>query len=325
MKTAAISLITTLIAFISLGQDIKGISIEIEQQTTGINYTTNVKLYSDAQNIVPRPFLVINNGIMNDTLDLVLTSELSSNLLLRTYRGQSLYPGPGFYNVALIEGFRIDDIDNIVNSGNTSLFKNFELLISSGVPNNEHPLIDGLHSEINHNNGTFSYQPMIVDSDSIFVKLVDCTEQGYTLPEGAVINHATGDLSITPSLPGKYAVCIEIEEWKNGDPMSKTVEEILFDTDAIVGTNEIQDLTLFNIYPNPSSGQLSVDLDIPNGQDMSIELYDYSGKLISQLYSGYVRRGTSTMQLPIEFVQSGFYIIQLRIANMITSTKFIKI
>ena len=324
MKQVLIFLTSIFTTLSISAQDIKGISIELLEQNSN-KYTTKVRLYSDAQNIVPRPYLVSYNGIINDTLDLVSTSELTPHLLLRTYEGESTHAGPGIYNITLSEGYRIEGINNIENSGSTSLFKNYQVVIESGLSINSHPTINGLHSEITHDNGTFFYQPLINYSDSIYVKFIDCAEQEYFLPEDATIDHTTGNVSITPSMSGKYSVCIEIEYWKFGSGfISKTVEEILFDTDAIVGTNEIQDLTLFNIYPNPSSDQLSIDLGVLKAQTISIEIYDNSGRLVAQPYNRTVKQGLNTLKIPIVFLESGIYMISLKSENGIESKKFIK-
>jgi hypothetical protein len=43
---------------------------------------------------------------------------------------------------------------------------------------------------------------------------------------------------------------------------------------------------LIDIYPNPASASIDVEVELPFGEQMSIELFDLSGKSLGVLYRG---------------------------------------
>lgn len=79
---------------------------------------------------------------------------------------------------------------------------------------------------------------------------------------------------------------------------------------------------LLNVYPNPTSGQVYINIDLPNRQDATIYITDVLGKII---YKTELKNITSEMlDLNFSELQNGIYFIQLHAGEEVVSKKFIK-
>lgn len=118
-------------------------------------------------------------------------------------------------------------------------------------------------------------------------------------------------LNVTFSIVGDYSTFVPVtfdianlEFNKNGS----TIGAIEYETQENQG---------INVYPNPISGAAFIDLNLENGSDVSVELYDLSGKMVDQQAMGYQFRGTNTMvyQVNTELLE-GIYLMKV-----VTDTK----
>lgn len=69
-------------------------------------------------------------------------------------------------------------------------------------------------------------------------------------------------------------------------------------------------------YPNPTANNTTFEYDLPGSADVSLKLYDVSGKLIKVLYSGYQSAGKQTISYDVTDsdglkLQSGSYMYEL--------------
>jgi hypothetical protein len=76
---------------------------------------------------------------------------------------------------------------------------------------------------------------------------------------------------------------------------------------STVGTNDNQNATNFTIYPNPTTGQLTIQFESTLEQDISLKVFDILGK---QVNSGIIQKGNSNYSFTIDHM-AGIYIIQL--------------
>lgn len=78
----------------------------------------------------------------------------------------------------------------------------------------------------------------------------------------------------------------------------------------ITDTEEIQQNSLFSVYPNPTSDMFHIELQGLEGQDMVVKLLDMSGKLIQQEQVNHKTHDWS-LQWSIDHLKAGMYLIQI--------------
>lgn len=61
-----------------------------------------------------------------------------------------------------------------------------------------------------------------------------------------------------------------------------------------VGLEDNSEINGLKIYPNPTKGQINIDLDLNEGEHVSIELYDLSGRKLADLISTQAKGGLQT-------------------------------
>ena len=104
--------------------------------------------------------------------------------------------------------------------------------------------------------------------------------------------------SHTYSAEGMFTVCLEVSDGTFTDSTCTTINVII---DGIEEAGWLNDVTL---YPNPTSGRLTLAIASPTQESMHLALYDLSGKQI--LVQDY---GTSTNQIKLDLttVENGLY------------------
>jgi hypothetical protein len=83
-------------------------------------------------------------------------------------------------------------------------------------------------------------------------------------------------------------------------------------------TNSVQ------VYPNPASTEQSIKIQLSQPAEVSVQLYDQQGRLVGNVYSGYVYAGEIVVNSGIEHLPSGMYIYQVMIGEELKHVKFIK-
>jgi PKD repeat protein len=85
-----------------------------------------------------------------------------------------------------------------------------------------------------------------------------------------------------------------------------------FKVDAsVVGVSNVEKSnTSILVYPNPAYDQINVDLDLISSDDVQIMLFDITGNLIQNIYSGTLQTGKSHFQIQRNGLSQGVYLIQ---------------
>ena len=74
--------------------------------------------------------------------------------------------------------------------------------------------------------------------------------------------------------------------------------------------NRISDLSSFNIYPNPSAGQVTLNLEVNQSAAFDILVLDMQGReVLPVTHLGQLNDGTQTRQLDVSKLASGFYFV----------------
>jgi hypothetical protein len=78
------------------------------------------------------------------------------------------------------------------------------------------------------------------------------------------------------------------------------------------------------IYPNPATEQLHVETDEWQTGDVTIDLFDIQGRLVSNLYKG-IGNGVLREAYDIHTLPQGSYIVRFSGANGIARARFVKL
>ncbi|MCB0761776.1 MAG: alkaline phosphatase D family protein [Flavobacteriales bacterium] len=73
------------------------------------------------------------------------------------------------------------------------------------------------------------------------------------------------------------------------------------------------DLTILGVYPNPTSGTATMQIALFKGGEVHYEVYSAQGKWITTVDQGYLSRGLHYLQLQSGTLESGVYVINVRI------------
>jgi len=88
------------------------------------------------------------------------------------------------------------------------------------------------------------------------------------------------------------------------------IDDFVIDATAVLAVNDF-DKDAFSIYPNPSSDIFNIRRINANGEEMNIEVYDITGKLIRK----HTRITDSNYKLDMVGVAKGVYFMRIRIDN----------
>lgn len=85
-----------------------------------------------------------------------------------------------------------------------------------------------------------------------------------------------------------------------------------------VGINEIASQTSFNIYPNPASTIINLDLSELNNTAITIKLYDVTGKIVKTISTT-----EKTLSIDRADLRSGIYFVQVILGDKVLTKKIV--
>ena len=132
-----------------------------------------------------------------------------------------------------------------------------------------------------------------------------------------------------------YCVVGDIPEFKLYD--SSTGEYLVLDINNVPewSSNEINILgtgsassmhipnqfTLSSVYPNPFNPVTSIEFGIPEDMDISIDVYDISGRQVASIVDGLMESGYHTIAWDASNFSSGVYLLKVSVGNEIHTRK----
>ena len=81
----------------------------------------------------------------------------------------------------------------------------------------------------------------------------------------------------------------------------------------MTGLNEITGLTLFELYPNPTSGQVNLNLELEQASDIMVDLYNSVGQRVFR--KEFKDQSLINYQNDWSNLPSGIYWITVRVRN----------
>jgi hypothetical protein len=187
-----------------------------------------------------------------------------------------------------VDLFPNGDIVFLYGSNNSSLQKKATSLAGISLGDNTNYLICN-RDEINENN------------TGIELKVLPLPEN-LSLSKVGVLS---GNLNLTQA----YPIGIKIRDKNN-----RTDYKVF---NLITDIKEVN-ISKFNIFPNPASKDLTIELDQPTLNPAQFELFDINGKLV---YTFQIEAGKKSTQISISFLKKGVYTIKWIKSNSVQTKK----
>jgi len=240
------------------------------------------------------------------------------------------FAGPGTYFITASLVNRTSGIQNIPNSMSTAMGLRAILKINSiGVNNSSISLNAPVDSAYLNEIYSFNPEAYDPDGDSLSYQLAKCLNAtGYVYPNAS--NTFSIDSKIgtiiwdTPVAVGLYNFCIQVNEWREGLIIANTLQEIQVKVLSPLAITEFkQDYLSVSVYPNPTTQNITLGLELPQMQDIRIKLYNLLGENLSaeMLKNQF---GKNEHQINLSGLANGTYILQVVMDNKVISKKIIK-
>jgi hypothetical protein len=101
--------------------------------------------------------------------------------------------------------------------------------------------------------------------------------------------------------------------WANWDPQHMTYALSVNENALVVDR--------VNVYPNPASGNTSVDFNLTNDEKVKIDVIDLSGRIIMQLQNGALNSGQQHITFDATSLPTGAYFVRITVPSSSTSKK----
>lgn len=160
-------------------------------------------------------------------------------------------------------------------------------------------------------NKTFEYEVWIGNTD------VECLSVNLSDSYGDGIPYGGGNGTPLPGVVVETSDGTVIKPWILSDAVWASSQRISIAAELSPSNTNLEDvITKFDVYPNPTSG--IINLDINTQEDFQIEINDFLGKKVLS--------ATSTERtLDVTSLTAGTYLISLRTAEGVMTKKFTKI
>ena len=110
------------------------------------------------------------------------------------------------------------------------------------------------------------------------------------------------------------------------DPGNFTADQYYFDNfsvGTIVGVEDLEEVTSFKAFPNPSNGITHFQYELQNSADVGLNIYDVTGKLVDQIFNENQLSGSHQAIWEANETPNGIYFYTLSINGQVASGKII--
>ena len=92
-----------------------------------------------------------------------------------------------------------------------------------------------------------------------------------------------------------------------------------------LGLNEIENESAVSVYPNPTAGDVRLELNLINGSEVTVEITNSLGQIVKTKDLGYVNSGIHSSALMLEGIENGVYFVKVRtLTSTITKTLILR-
>lgn len=115
-------------------------------------------------------------------------------------------------------------------------------------------------------------------------------------------------------------VLLQNDGTSNFDSLSVT-----FELNATVGVQELFPVQSIRTYPNPFHNQLWFDLNLRQPERITIEIFSIDGRLQHRVNATQLSEGRNTLQVGVEHLRTGSYIVRISAANESETHRIVKL
>jgi PKD repeat protein len=183
---------------------------------------------------------------------------------------------------------------------------------------------DSVSSDITVNPAPESGFSLTVDGDEVNVSATSTDAESYEWDFGDG-NSATGTTANHEYDITEGWVKVTLTVTNAAGCTSSTVDSAYIDVSSI---GELPSYaSQLSVYPNPCYGKAVVEVDLDKNSNVSIVLFDLTGKEISQVYNGELMTGENKIEISdlAQKLQSGTYLLRINFENDATVAKMIQI
>jgi hypothetical protein len=159
------------------------------------------------------------------------------------------------------------------------------------------------------------------DDSTRAVQLVKVSVNGDILFSSILRYGNIWEGSIIENTDGSFATILMLDDSIAVDKISQTGE-------ILVGVKDVTkpaDFTLSQNYPNPLNPTTTISYDLPEAQEISLQVFDVTGRLVETLYNGYKEAGHWDVTWNAGNQTSGIYIYRLQVGDQHISRKMLLI
>ncbi|WP_306643832.1 GEVED domain-containing protein [Sanyastnella coralliicola] len=118
-------------------------------------------------------------------------------------------------------------------------------------------------------------------------------------------------------------ICDFLWQFFRGDVPTdpRVIEQIITEYDL---QNGPADLFAINVYPNPTVGNITLQVDAASTTNAQLEIYDVTGRVVKSMQTLQFAEGSNSLELDLSQLETGNYVIRLITSNRALTTSFIK-
>jgi len=286
MKKTIQIIVLILLSYTSRSQDLRSAYLQYKW-VSDTTYNFELKLYTEASQNMPRPTAPINFGDANYGSMILTGSTTVNGVSFRTYTASHTYNGPGIYNPAYQDSFRIGNIKNIVNSQTQNIRSEASISIAQFAGQNTAPFMLNHPVYFQLNGGNICFDPNFydVDGDSLSCFLANCCTVGYYIPNGTTLSY-NGTLCFSKDSIGLYSFSYLVREWRkdinnNYFIVGHTQVDFVMNITNDVGIQELGvKSSALGVYPNPVSNILNTNSE----KNSEIEIQNVFGQTVIKTF-----------------------------------------
>ena len=92
---------------------------------------------------------------------------------------------------------------------------------------------------------------------------------------------------------------------------------------SATGFNEVNLNDVINVAPNPANEMTNFNIILRNNKEVSIQIFDITGKLVDNVINGYFTKGLNTINYNSSDLNSGIYLYKVTTGDQVNSGKLI--
>lgn len=162
----------------------------------------------------------------------------------------------------------------------------------------------------------------------ILRKIIDGDDLGPEISSSSYIPSSENDwyqVDITNITSSYYVSNFRYKlEFTNDNGNNIFIDDINIYDPATVGLEEIDAVSSWSVYPNPTTNIVNIQIDGVMGADYVVDLYNIMGEKVGNVYSGYLNSGMNTLNYDMSNLPKGIYVVRVASNGEVLTKRIIK-